>query len=92
MRKIISALLCLALTALTATTARADEKADTLLRQAATATAAVRTLTADIESTGVVDGKRITRKGRLTFMRPNFARIEFPGKSGLTFVCDGSHY
>lgn len=90
-RRTITPTLLFALTILAVTTARADKKADALLRQVAAATATARVLTADIEQNAVVDGKRVTRKGRLTFMRPNFARIEFPGKNGYTFVSDGSH-
>ena len=65
-----------------------DAPAQEALTQAATATAALGTLKADV--TAIVAG-RGAQKGTLAFKRPNLMRIVFPGPAGSTSVSDGTY-
>jgi outer membrane lipoprotein-sorting protein len=75
--------------------ARADEKADTLLKEVETATKAVKTLTADLsmsENFKTPDGNEHTVKmaATLKLRKPNLARLDFSeGPFAKTIASDG---
>lgn len=85
----------IALVLLGTSAARADEKADTLLKEMEAATQAVKTLTADLvilQSTKKPDGKEEPIKMAATFKlrKPNLARIDFTeGPFFKTIASDG---
>jgi outer membrane lipoprotein-sorting protein len=71
------------------TAARADEKADILLKQVTAAEKAVRTLTADAVITHDFGGQKQTKTGTVKLKKPNLARIELSGPTGQTIASDG---
>ena len=77
--------------------ARADEKADTLLKEVENASKAVKTLTADLsmsQTAKTPDGKEQSMKmaATLKLRKPNLARIEFTeGPFAKTIASDGKN-
>nr|CAA9212093.1 hypothetical protein AVDCRST_MAG63-28 [uncultured Armatimonadetes bacterium] len=84
----LAALTCVALLA-AAPVARADEKADALLKEVAAATQAAKTLIADIEMSAQIQGKTIKGTGTVTLQKPNFARLVLAGDVAQTVASDG---
>jgi len=69
--------------------ARADEKADTLLKEVITATKAVTTLTADFTYSLETQGRKMAMEGTAKVKRPNLARIDSTGSMAQTIASDG---
>ena len=83
---------CLALACALAGAARADERADALLRAAAAAARATRTLTAEVELTWQTPGQPLKRNvGTVRLMKPNYALITLAGDYPMsTLASDGA--
>jgi outer membrane lipoprotein-sorting protein len=71
--------------------ARADEKAEALLKQTRAATAKLRTLRADVEFTMKSRFGSSTSTGTVALKRPNLARFEMTGNPSLLVVADGKN-
>lgn len=69
--------------------ARADEQADALLKEVATATKAAKTLSADLTLSQEVKGQPMKMEGKVKLKKPNLARIELGPPANQTVVSDG---
>jgi outer membrane lipoprotein-sorting protein len=69
--------------------ARADEKADALLKEIATATKATKTLTADITMTMTGQGQNMKIQGKVRLKKPNLALIDLSKPFDQVIASDG---
>lgn len=79
----------LALAAFGVAPARADDKADALLKEVAAATQAAKTLTADLTLTQSAQGQTMTITGKAKLKKPNLARIQMGAPVSQTIASDG---
>lgn len=100
-RSVRTFVLCTAfsLSVLSATTVRADEKGDKILRRAFSKLFASKAMSADITQTISGEGlaESIVLKGTVAVLKPNYLRIELKGEEqfanlNFVFVSDGQNY
>lgn len=74
--------------------ARADEKGQTVLREAFKTLQDAKTLTADLSiSVANAPGPAPqSLKGKVALMKPNYLRVELEGPQGQSFFADGKYY